>query len=193
MQFLLTIGVLFNNGLGADGVIPWEILTGLCIIFPSKKSYKRPWWKYFKLFIISVLLAVIMFFMPDSPYYLITKGKEGQARKALQWLRGKDYNIDDEYDEMVAMYEKQQEVGTISLKDFFTKGVYLKPGLIMLALMFFQQFSGINAVLFYLTTIFKSAHVDISAGLSATIVSIVQVVKVYLYTNFTTYGIISQS
>ncbi len=35
MQFMLTIGVLFNNGVGA--LIEWDILTGICIVFPSKK------------------------------------------------------------------------------------------------------------------------------------------------------------
>ena len=48
--------------------------------------------------------------------------------------------------------------------------------LIMLTLMFFQQFSGINAVLFYLTDIFIKAGTDIDPGLSATIVALVQVV-----------------
>ncbi len=117
-----------------------------------------------------------MFMMPESPYYLVTKGKEQEARKALQWLRGKQYDIDDEYSEMVETHQRQQEIGTISLKDFCTKGVYLKPGLIMIALMFFQQYSGINAVLFYLTDIFIKADVGISSGLSATIVSLVQVI-----------------
>ena len=36
MQFMLTVGVLFNNGIGA--LIEWDILTGLCIIFPSKTT-----------------------------------------------------------------------------------------------------------------------------------------------------------
>ena len=78
-----------------------------------------------------------------------------------------------------------------------SKPMYFKPMLIMLALMFFQQvrvwhykiqkperetlhfpsqFSGINAVLFYLTDIFKKADTGLSEGLSATIVTLVQVI-----------------
>ena len=57
----------------------------------------------------SVILAVMMFFMPESPYYLLLKGREEDARKALQWLRGKDYDIDQEMEEM----KKTQEVVTI--------------------------------------------------------------------------------
>lgn len=116
-----------------------------------------------------------MLFMPESPYYLIIKGDEAGARKSLQWLRGKQYDIDDDIKEMQDTYHQQQTIGQISLKEFFTVGVYVKPGLIMLALMFFQQYSGINAVLFYLTKIFEQAGSSMDSGLAATLVTLVQV------------------
>ncbi len=34
MQFMITVGVLFNNGIGA--LIEWDVLTGLCLVFPSE-------------------------------------------------------------------------------------------------------------------------------------------------------------
>ncbi len=37
MQFMLTIGVLFNNGIGA--LIEWDILTGINLIFPRKRNF----------------------------------------------------------------------------------------------------------------------------------------------------------
>jgi hypothetical protein len=69
----------------------------------------------------------------------------------------------------------QQKVGTVSVRDLLSKPVYLKPTIIMLALMFFQQLGGINAVMFYMTAIFEAADTGIEAGVQATIVSIVQV------------------
>ena len=48
----------------------------------------------------------MMFFMPESPYYLLLRGREDDARKALQWLRGKDYDVEPEMEEM----KKTQEV-----------------------------------------------------------------------------------
>ena len=115
--------------------------------------------------------------MPESPYYLIMRGKDAEARKALQWLRGNDYNIDGDFKELEDTFKQQEAIGTVSVKEFFTKGVYLKPAMIMLALMFFQQYSGINAVVFYLTDIFQKANTGLNAGLSATLVSLVQVSK----------------
>ena len=90
-----------------------------------------------------------MFFMPESPYYLITKGKDEEALKALQWLRGSE-NVKDELEEFKREFRDQKQLGNISYVDLLTDGVYLRPFLIVMALMFFQQFSGINAVFFYL-------------------------------------------
>jgi hypothetical protein len=49
----------------------------------------------------------------------------------------------------------------------------MKPFLMALALMLFQQFSGVNAVLFYLQDIFDAAGSELST--SAFIVCLVQV------------------
>ena len=121
------------------------------------------------------MLGGIMIFMPESPYHLLTKNDEKGARKALQWLRGSQYDIDDEMEEMKKTYGEQQKIGTVNIAEFLTKRVYILPCLIMLALMFFQQYSGINAVLFYLTDIFIKAGSSLDPGLAATLVSIMQV------------------
>lgn len=120
-------------------------------------------------------MAVVMLFMPESPYYLLTREREEAAKKSLQWLRGKNYDISKDMLLMKATLQEQEDIGSISLKEFFTVGIYIKPGLLMLALMFFQQYSGINAVLFNLTAIFTSANVDFDASVSATLVTLVQV------------------
>jgi len=57
--------------------------------------------------------------------------------------------------------------------------MYLLPGLMMMALMFFQQYAGINAVLFYLTDVFNAANSGLDPGLSATLVTLIQVYYPY--------------
>ena len=87
--------------------------------------------------------------MPESPYYLITKGKDEEASKALQWLRGTE-NISDDLEDLKREAREQKDIGSVSYVKLLSDGVYVRPFLIVMALMFFQQFSGINAVLFYL-------------------------------------------
>ena len=43
------------------------------------------------LYIVPTLLFVALFFVPESPRWLLHRGKEGDARKALEQLRGSSY------------------------------------------------------------------------------------------------------
>lgn len=78
-QFMIVTGILLVYILGiAENV---KVVTIPCAAIP-------------------VVLAIVMFFMPESPVYYLKRGKEEKARKSLQFFRGKDYNIDDEIKEM---------------------------------------------------------------------------------------------
>ena len=106
--------------------------------------------------------------------YLITKGKIGEAEKALSWFRG-GVDVKDELAEMQRGYQDQQKIGSVSFVKLVADKVYLQPFLLMLALMFFQQFSGINAVNFNMVSIFQDVGSDMDEGLQAFIINIAQV------------------
>ena len=132
-------------------------------------------------------MGTTMFFMPESPYFLLSKGKEEQAINALQWLRGNNYDVQDELQQMKTILKEQEDIGTITPREFFTKSYYVKPFTIMLALMFLQQYSGINAVMFYLTDIFNAANTGLSSEVSATYVALVMVGNKNIHHNNTLY------
>jgi len=155
-QVMMCAGLTFVNALGIKNAVSWDVITILCII-PT------------------VLSAFTMFFMPETPYYLITKNKEQEAKKSLQWLRGIK-NVSNELDELKRAYSEQKKVGKVSYLSLITNKVYFKPFFIMNALMFIQQFSGVNAVMFYLKDVFIKANTNIDPGLSAFIISIDQVI-----------------
>ena len=118
-----------------------------------------------------------MIFIPDSPTYLVKKQNIEGARKSIRWLRGSNYTG---VEEEISLLQKADDEGRdsrlkTSLKDLFAKRIYLHPFFISLGLMFFQQFSGMVQVLFYLQEIFAKAGSDLDAGLSAFIVTLVQV------------------
>ena len=47
-----------------------------------------------------MIIAVILLMMPESPVFLLSKGKEKAARKSLQWLRGIEYDIEEEIEQV---------------------------------------------------------------------------------------------
>ena len=71
---------------------------------------------------------------------------------------GKDSHIQTELDMLRASVEERQQ-STASCSDL-RKPYILKPFFISLGLMFFQQFSGVNGVLFNLTIIFSVSHLE---------------------------------
>ena len=45
---------------------------------------------------IPVLMSVWMFFMPESPVFLVAKGKMDKAKESLLFLRGPKFDADSE-------------------------------------------------------------------------------------------------
>ena len=116
-----------------------------------------------------------MLFMPDSPLHLVKKGKSTAAREALVRLRGSQCTyIDEELETINRQVEASKGSSSASLKKLFTSGVYLKPFGVSMGLMFFQQFCGINGVLFYLQKVFLKAGSTLDSGLEAFLVGLAQ-------------------
>jgi facilitated trehalose transporter len=60
------------------------------------------------------------------------------------------------------------------MRDLMGKA-YLKPLLTSLGLMFFQQFSGINAVIFYTVSIFEMSGSTVDSNISTIVVGLVNI------------------
>lgn len=69
--------------------------------------------------------------------------------------------------------------GSAGLRELFSVKANRKGFLICVSLMFFQQFSGINAVIFFATQIFKSAGSSIEANVCSIIIGVVQVLMTF--------------
>ena len=72
---------------------------------------------------------------------------------------GKHYNVQKELHTMQNALDEAKKNKT-TVKDLFVNSYLLKPLLISVALMFFQQASGINAVLFNMASIFKVSNIS---------------------------------
>jgi len=117
---------------------------------------------------LCIPFLILMTLVPESPRWYLSKGKMEKGEKALIWLRRKDANIADELKEMSKPQDDAIE-GSNACKEMFQKK-NRKPVFIALALFFFQQLSGINAIMFYTVMIFNSSGSTIDSNLSAIIV-----------------------
>ncbi|ERE81923.1 solute carrier family 2, facilitated glucose transporter member 5-like protein [Cricetulus griseus] len=100
-------------------------------------------------------------FFPESPRYtLIEKGDEETARQALRRLRGCNYDVEAEMEEMREEERKEQAEGHLSVLNLFTFRPLRWQLISIIVLMAGQQLSGINAVNYYADIIYTSAGVD---------------------------------
>ncbi len=115
------------------------------------------------------LFEVLMLFTYETPRWLFGKNKDYEAIRVLKVLRGPDALIMREIDHIKSVLRKTYSVFE-QVTEFKTRSVYL-PFIIVVFLMFFQQFSGINAAIFYASNIFKS-------GFNGNMVEIVSAIAV---------------
>jgi len=133
-----------------------------------------------------IALVVIAIFVPlvttivETPRWLISRGRNLQANKVLLWLRGKSYSVTIEQNEIEVQLASENKLTLRqSLVEFKSRAVY-HPTILALILMFFQQFSGINAVVFNAEKIFEDSRVSNAATVASLAVGGVQVIATFV-------------
>jgi sugar porter (SP) family MFS transporter len=133
---------------------------------------------------IAIVPAAILFvgglLLPETPNSLIERGHLEEARRVLKKIRGTEA-IDVEYEDIVMATQQAALVaGTSVWSPYRTllKRQY-RPQLIITVMMpFFQQFTGINAIIFYSPVFFSSLGSGDKAALeSSCIVGAVNVLS----------------
>ncbi|XP_057662740.1 facilitated trehalose transporter Tret1-like [Diorhabda carinulata] len=112
--------------------------------------------------------------MPESPYFLIMRGKKKAAKKVLQILSGKK-DVEKDILRIEEGFEENNSTQKNPL-DLFRKSNNRKGIIIILCLKAFQEFSGDTAINEYSQYIFKEAKVDISEEIATFIFFVVELV-----------------
>jgi sugar porter (SP) family MFS transporter len=99
----------------------------------------------------AALFFVMLFGIPRSPRWLAQKGRTAEARAVLEAIG--EENIDSEVQAMKEALELEKRMGQERL---FTAAHRL-PLFLAFSIAIFNQFSGINAILYYLNDIFARA------------------------------------
>ena len=74
----------------------------------------------------STLMGISVFFIPDSPYWLVEKGRLEDARQSLVVLRGSNYDVNDEFQEIVNKKKQKENKGLTVLQTLCSK-IFLLP------------------------------------------------------------------
>ncbi|XP_004511353.1 sugar transport protein 13 [Cicer arietinum] len=153
-QLNITIGILFANLVNygtnkIEGGWGWRLSLGLAGI-PA------------------LLLTVGALLVVDTPNSLIERGKLEQGKVVLRKIRGTD-NIEPEFLELVEASRIAKEV-----KHPFRNLLKRKnrPQLVIsIALQIFQQFTGINAIMFYAPVLFNTLGFKNDASLYSAVIT----------------------
>ena len=142
-QFMIVFGILiaFLSNYLLEGIGPndWRWMMGV-EAFPA------------------LAYTAMVFFVPMSPRWLVSKDRVNEAASVLQDL-GSDLSIDD----LVKDHAHSQSVQGLSESVLDKK--YRFPLTLAILLAFFNQFSGINAFLYYAPRIFEAAGLGASTAL----------------------------
>ena len=111
----------------------------------------------------AVIYTLLVFTVPRSPRWLLLKGRDNEATRTLKILYP-DKNVD----EVIAEIKASQATHVDSKETIFMKK-YRFPLALAFLIAFFNQFSGINAFLYYAPRIFQEAGLGESTALLSSI------------------------
>jgi MFS family permease len=177
---------LYENKICFSGV---AVMVGFSLVYLLGSITT---WRLTAIFCCSVpvITAIAICFVPETPYWLLSKHRKEDALKSLMWLRGwvpSPKYVEKEFNELVRYSEESNrcvachKLGTkcshppASAKELFRE-LYrkrtLKPFFLVLIMFVFAQFSGLASMRPYLVQIFQTYAVPIDASWATVVIGI---------------------
>lgn len=155
-------------------LVSWNqfaIISGMLIIYfvnyQVAKSGNEQWlisegwrWMFFSAVIPSVIFLFLLIFIPETPRYLMMKGKDNQALSIITKISGKKNAIKIQSEIRETLIEKNTPWLSYGFFVIFL-GIILSV---------FQQFVGINVVMYYAGNIFRNMGASMNTSLLQTII-----------------------
>lgn len=153
-QFGIVLGIFLtlfiNRWIQGSGTDAWNAASGWRWMLAAEA-------------VPSIIFLFLLFPIPESPRWLLKAGRDEEARQILDRVGGAEHAAD----EIAAVKEVlAQEEGTFG--ELFS-GKYSLALLIGFVLTIGAQFSGINAIMYYSTEIFKDATGDTNAAFTSSV------------------------
>lgn len=159
---VVVVGIFITSGIALGG---W-VNVGLSHLEEHEVAWRLP--LALPLVFTSMLLVFTMFF-PESPRWLISKGKIDEARQSMTELNNGRHaereSIDAEISLILSLVEQDGAQSELGFRDFFRRGpqrLFYRLCL-AIAVNFCAQMTGANVISYYGTRIFKqSLHMPAS-------------------------------
>lgn len=129
--------------------------------------------------IAPILAVIFLFFVPESPHWLILKNRTEEAKKSLMWLRGWQNSFEgvkQEFDELHTNLTTNESTADDdeSLMKAFTKRTFLLPYFICSLAFFIGHFSGMTTLQTYAVPIFAQLKAPIDKYFATMLLGIVE-------------------
>ncbi len=152
-QFNIVLGILLaylSNWIISMlklGQVEWRWMFGI-VAFPAAAFF------------------VLLYFIPRSPRWLVSRGLMDEARSVLDRVGTDTGNVDEE---LKAIRQSLSE-SAASLKEPFFQAKYLRPIMLAVMIAMFNQLSGINALIYYTKRIFEMAGSEGTSALAQSVI-----------------------
>ncbi|XP_065867739.1 sugar transport protein 10-like [Euphorbia lathyris] len=153
-QMAITIGILAANliNYGTSKIkegYGWRLSLGLAAV-PA------------------IMMTVGSLCLPDTPNSILERGKPEKAKEMLKKIRGTN-NVDEEFQDLVEASEAAKLIEHPWRNILEPR---YRPQLVLCILIpFFQQFTGINVIMFYAPVLFKTLGFGDNASLVSAVIS----------------------
>ncbi|KAJ0172829.1 hypothetical protein K1T71_011968 [Dendrolimus kikuchii] len=152
---LVSTGIFIVYSLGA--FVHWRKVAGICAG-------------------VSLLTPFLMYFVPESPLWLASKGHMKEAYSAMFWLRQNNNTAQQELMEFTKDRKTSENMSFKQKLGLFKRRNVLKPFALLIAFFIFQEMSGIYIILYYAVDFFKSVGTSVNEFTASIIVGGVRVV-----------------
>lgn len=150
-------------GIAISQLVNWGILNLAGGDQRGKIGGLEAWqWMLGVMVVPAVLYGLMSFVIPESPRFLISVGRNAEARKVLAEVEGADIDLDGRVADIEHAMRSEHKS---TFKDLLgAKAGFLPIVWIGIGLSVFQQLVGINVIFYYSSSLWQSVGIDPSAS-----------------------------